>query len=164
MKKLSKLSITLIILSAITLVLLFVPMRVTVYPDNNSVAESAFTWLTYIISIQYVAWWQLPTVVYPIVAALFAVIIVIKSIRNIKLAKTENPVLPKVAHTRCLFILLIFAIWGFGINFFNFGFGEGDWGAIGMAVVVYLLPVILLMVFNSQCKKLYKKLKAELSK
>lgn len=152
-KNLFKFTILSFIFLGIMILLMFIPLGDYGDFDNISVIYLSQTHVRALLPKVL----NLGVLLYPIGVAVFTILIVLKGVKNIILSKNENDVLNYNANTKFLWILLILAIWGWINSFLLFGQGDGNFVAIGMATLAYLVPVIALMIVNKKLKKVTKK-------
>ncbi len=149
-KKLFVLSILSLVFVALMFILMFIPMGSSSTTDNETYSifgAATFNFLAF-------SFLNAGLRLYPIVALVFAIFIVIRSIKNFKISKSEEEPTQTKYSIKCLWILFIIAFYGWVAAFLDLGQGEGDMVGIIKATIFFLVPVIAIMVVNGKLKKL----------
>lgn len=149
-KKLFVLSILSLVFTALMFILMFIPISPSRTTDIKVFSIFNIAIYNFLAFIPL----KLGANFYPIAALIFAVFIVMRSIKNIKIAKSEEEPTETKYSIKCLWILFILAFYGWIFAFADLGNGEGDFPGITRALIFYLVPVIAIMVVNGRLKKL----------
>lgn len=151
-KKLFVLSILSLIFVVLMFAFMFIPMAEKSNTYDIEGAFSIFNFATY--SFFAFTGLNAGAHLYPVVALVFAVFIVIHAIKNIKMSKSEEELKGTRYSVKCLWILFIVALYGWVGAFIDLGTGVGDMVGMTKALVFYLVPVIAIMIVNGKLKKL----------